>query len=140
MSVMKKLLIALAVIGTIHISANAQSKSPFDVNYKVCRVDSKYKTCDANDPAVVTTTSKATTEQKKVEQSLRRMDTYVHLGYRPSNVVSNKRNPRIVVMYDDPNGAYEGKSTQINDGVQKNKVRNVNYLDTSVDLPSNDGN
>lgn len=135
---MKKILIAPVLIAIMHFGANAQS-SQYDQNFKVCRIDDKYHVCSEEDPTVMVTKDKAKDDKRKVEASLRRMDTYVHLGYPQRNVVSNKRNPRIVVSYDDPNGAYKGEETMINDGVQANKVRNVNYLDNSVTLPPVDG-
>jgi hypothetical protein len=74
------------------------------------------------------------------------MDTSVYLGYSSNPIPgfsgmipSNRRNPRIRVTIDDPTAAYQGKESMINDGVQLNKERNINYLDTSVELPPSDG-
>ena len=46
---------------------------------------------------------------------------------------------RIRVTYDEPGAAYEGKESMINDGVRKNKQRNINTNNGAYDLPPNDG-
>jgi hypothetical protein len=135
---MKKILLALAMIGVIHFNADAQAKkkSVYAKNYHICLTDSKYKVCKSS------VAKKNNTIGRKLavnnpEPSLAMMDTYVHLGYAPG--YSNKHNPRIRVAIDDPNAPYQGKESMQNDGVQKNKERNINYLDNSVVLPPNDG-
>jgi hypothetical protein len=135
---MKKILLALALIGLVRYAADAQKKSIYDKNYKVCLANGKYRTCNSEAPAAKTKRVVISDESEKVA-SLRRMDTYVHMGYRPSNTTSNKRNPRILLSYDDPQAPYLGEESRTNDGVQKNIQRNINYLDNSVDLPPNDG-
>lgn len=133
---MKKILLALSIIGLISHNAGAQTKkSIYAKNYPVCLSGSTYKVC---------TTTKAELGRKETadnpDPSLRMMDTYVHMGYGSRHTyASNKRNPRIRVAIDDPHAPYEGKESMINDGVQKNKERNINYLDNSVVLPPNDG-
>ena len=134
---MKKILLALAVLGLINTGANAQ-KSKFDKNYKVCMADGKYRTCNPEAPAATTKHVVTTNEPQKVA-SLRKLDTYVHMGYIPSNTTSRMKNPRILVSYDDPQAPYLGQESRVNDGVQKNIDRNINYLDYSTDLPPNDG-
>lgn len=132
---MKKLFIALSLIGLVQFSANAQSKNA--QNYKICLKGDKYQVCDGS------STPRAMKKQKAKDAhtiaSLRRMDTYVHLGYSSSAAFSNKRNPRIMVSMDDPQAPYKGEESRINDGVKKNIDRNVNYLDNSIVLPANDG-
>ena len=124
--------------GIVSWGAEAQNgKSKFDQNYKVCIKGDKYAVCDEVDKMneKVGRDVKLTND----DRALRRFDTHVHLGYATANAYSNKNNPRIRVSYDDPNGAYEGEETMINDGVEKNKARNINYLDGSMQLPPNDG-
>ncbi|MBA3829625.1 MAG: hypothetical protein H0X33_11860 [Taibaiella sp.] len=45
----------------------------------------------------------------------------------------------IKVSGDDANAPYEGKNSKANDGVKKNKQRNINYQNTSERLPASDG-
>jgi hypothetical protein len=134
---MKKILLALGIIGILPFSAEAQKKSVYDKNYPVCIADNKYVLC--NDAAKATEEVGRDVKVTSPDKSLRMFDSYVHMGYRTTPSASNRRNPRILVSYEDPNGAYEGKETRINDGVQKNKARNLNYLDGSVQLPPVDG-
>jgi hypothetical protein len=133
---MKKILLIAAIAAIAYNNAEAQAKSAFDKNYRVCRINDKYRTCDENTELIVSNKVDKKTEQTVA--SLRRLDTYVHMGFRPSATLSSRRNPRIHVAYDDPNGAYEGKETMINDGVKKNIHRNLNYI-TGTEVPPNDG-
>lgn len=134
---MKKILFALVLLG-IGASAEAQTtRSMYNKNYPICLVDGSYKVCPGHNASELGRSEIV----KSPEASLRMMDTSVFLGYSntPFMIPSNRRNPRIRVTIDDPNAAYEGKESMINDGVQKNKARNINYLDTSVELPPSDG-
>ncbi len=136
---MKKILLALLIAGILPLGANAQhkAKSRFDKNYKVCIKGDKYAVCDEVDKMneQVGRDVKVTSD----DRALHMFDTHVHMGYARSYGASNKNNPRIRVSYEDPNGAYKGKETMINDSVKKNINRNINYLDESVQLPPNDG-
>ena len=129
------------MIGATTCVATAQKKSVNAKNYHICLIDSKYQVC----PKSKTSELGRTAVTINPEESLRMMDTHVYMGYSSpfpgfsGMVPSNRRNPRIRVTIDDPNAPYQGKESMINDGVQKNKVRNVNYLDTSVELPPSDG-
>lgn len=142
---MKKILFAIMVlaIGTTSADAQTKGKSAKSVNaknYPICLVGEEYKVCPVHTNAQLGRSEIV----NNPEASLRMMDTSVYLGYTntPSYgimVPSNRRNPRIRVTIDDPNAPYQGKESMINDGVQKNKVRNINYLDSSVQLPPSDG-
>jgi hypothetical protein len=134
---MKKILLALAIIGSLSYSAEAQKKSKFDINYKVCLANGKYRTCNSEAPAAKTKRVVLSDEEQTVA-SLRKMDTYVHMGYK-STALSNKKNPRFVVIYDDARAPYLGKESMTNDGVQNTRERNINYLNTTTELPPNDG-
>lgn len=133
---MKSSLLALIVIGMIHFSANAQEekKSEFDINYKVCKIGDKYKTCDENTPAFAPEKDNEKAIKKQVA-ALRKFDEHV---YVKSTTQSAKKNPRFTVSYEE--SAYKGEASMINDGVAKNKARNINYMNTSVELPPVDGN
>jgi hypothetical protein len=137
---MKQIFLVCTALGLMLTNAKAQKSSQYDINYKICKVHDKYDACGEHDPTVISE-PKPTDNKAAVAASLRRLDT--HVNVKPSSEnrqISFKGNPRFSVLYDDPNGAYEGKETRINDGVQKNVHRNINYLDNSVDLPPNDGN
>jgi hypothetical protein len=132
---MKKILLALAVIGFGTFTAEAQSKkSIYDKNYPVCMVDGKYQVCPVSNKAE---TAGRTAEITGPDASFRMLDTSVYLGYsRPGSSATG--NPRIRVTIDDPQAPYEGKESMTNDGVQKNKRRNLHH-NTGVELPPNDG-
>lgn len=115
---MKKILLALSVIGLIHFNADAKTnkKSIYAKNYHMCLANNTYKVCNSGKKANIG--RKAFVNDPT--PSLSMMDTYVHLGYGSSTpAFSNKRNPRIRVAIDDPNAPYQGKESMQNDGVQK---------------------
>jgi hypothetical protein len=134
---MKNLFLALAVIGLSYSSTNAQTignsaNSKHAKNYSVCLKGGQYTLCNPN---ITTPDVGRTTETN--EASLALMTTTVHMG-NVSN--SNARfKSRIRVTYDDPNAPYLGEESMVNDGVQKNKVRNINTNNAAYDLPPNDG-
>ncbi len=135
---MKQIIFALGIAFLSQADATAQTtKSANAINYNVCMHGNGYKVCDEHSAKKQKQGAQVVTEAP--DPSLSLLNTQVNMGYRPVAVNSNRRNPRFLVSYDDPNGAYEGKETKINDGVQKNKIRNINYLDASVVLPPNDG-
>lgn len=136
---MKKILLALTILSTLSFTeANAQ-KSKFDKNYPVCRRGNGYAVCGQNQsPISNMPTVSSTTDEEQVSQSLRRKDTYVHLGYS-RRLYSNRHNPRILVSVDDPAAPYKGEESRTNDGVHANIERNINYLDNTMVLPPNDG-
>jgi hypothetical protein len=135
---MKKIFLILTTVSIATSSTYAQTSGNAQ-NYRICRVDGKYRACDNNMPLIVTTTEpREETEKKNI--SLRKLDTYTEAKTQLV-LASAKRNERIKISYiDDHNSGYEGKETMLNDGVGKNKERNVNYLNASVDLPRVDGN
>ena len=136
---MKKILLAFTAFGLMHICASGQTKSKYDVNYKICKIHDKYDVCGENTPTVVSE-PKPEDNRQEVAASLRKLDTHVRVkSADETRIYSVKGNKRFSVLYDDPNGVYEGKETRANDGVQKNIHRNINYLDNSVTLPPNDG-
>ena len=134
---MKKLLIALSAMTVFAFNAEAQSK--FDKNYKICKSDDAYKVCNTAEMAKANTEVGREGSPGEASASLRLLDSHTHLGYTSTPVTSKMKNPRIRVSIDDPNAPYQGEESMANDGVQKNKTRNINYLDASVILPPVDG-
>lgn len=67
----------------------------------------------------------------------------VYTTSQNTNVVystgSYKRNPRLTASYDVPSDLYNGNDVMINDGVEKNKKRNINYLDFNGGKVPSDG-
>lgn len=148
---MKHSILMLAVFGMTYFSANAQNgeakKSEYDINYKVCRINGKYTTCSDNTPTVVNTPSyerKMQSQQEKVNaktlDGLRRYDSYTRvLPLQPVVVTAPKAIAKIDQRFEGTSAAYHGNPTPENDGIAKNKERNINYLNSSVNLPPNDG-
>lgn len=136
---MKQILFALGLTCFVQLNAGAQTKgNPNAINYNVCMHGNGYQVCDEHAAKTQMQGGHVVTEAP--DPSLSLLNTQVNMGYRSAVANSNRRNPRFRVSFDDPNGAYQGKETKINDGVQKNKQRNINYLDATVQLPPNDGN
>jgi hypothetical protein len=132
---MKKLLLALSAFGLFAFNAEAKGNKNAK-NYKICLVNDTYQVCDKASNKIAKVGREVKTDNSGA--SLRMLDSYTHLGYG-SNVSSNRNNPRIRVSIDDPMAPYEGKESMVNDGVQKNISRNINYLDASIDLPPVNG-
>jgi hypothetical protein len=128
---MKQLLLFLTILGL------GLPYTGFSQNYRICLIDNKYTICDKKTP-IIHYSKKALARDKVVMEKLQKMDTEVFMGYsEPASVAKTRSNMRVYV--DDPNGAYQGSPTLINDGVRKNMVRNINYGNGGVDLPPNDG-
>lgn len=139
---MKNLILALAV-ATLPVVAHAQKsysngESAYDQNYKVCRIDGTYTVCSENTPTIVNTKKAAAKNDKTITQ-LHKLDRYVYVNPEPKVVTSSKHNSHFSASYDDPNAAYQGKESAINDGVDKNISRNINYINNNSNLPPNDG-
>lgn len=135
---MKTLIVALAAT-VIAFSAEAQTgksaNSKFAQNYSVCQVGGTYTVCD-RDAAMTSTAGRTETTTMSSRNSMAMSETLVYMGERNNTSARG----RIRVSYpDDPNGAYEGKETRINDGVEENKQRNLNQYNDAVVLPANDG-
>ena len=130
---MKKLLLLLAAAAFTSEASLAQNSanSKFAKNYRVCLIGDKYQVCDNSEP--IATNLGRTTETSEV---FGMQNTYVHMGYGTGNA---RFRGRIRVTYDEPGAAYEGKESMINDGLRKNKQRNINTNNGAYDLPPNDG-
>ena len=133
---MKNAILALALAGLTFTTAEAQSSanSKFAKNYSICLVGNNYQPCN---PDVVKSDVGWTTDQKQVESSLGIRSTEIHMG---QSTRSNARfRSGIRVTYDDPNAPYLGEESMVNDGVDKNRVRNINTNNAGYDLPPNTG-
>lgn len=143
---MKKIFLALGLFGLITAHANAQnegksSNSKFAQNYPVCMTSHGYHVCSAPEAALPTTTTVVPDNSAlNMTASLPSDNSSVSMETAGAYTGNSRRKiTRIVVSYDDPHAPYEGKESMVNDGVQKNIIRNINYLDQSVVLPPNDG-
>ena len=90
---MKKILMALIVIGCINYSADAQiktHKSKWDINYKICKYDDGYHVCGSEPRSEMSMTSAGTYSQNNVNS---------YQGYRRSYALQQDN---IIVRYDDP--------------------------------------
>ena len=123
----------LAIAGCTATTAVAQSSanSKFAKNYPVCLVGGQYQICNSGMSSEIGRTTEVSSEGIRMET------TYVHLGSSSGN--ARYRGNRIRVSYDEPDAPYEGKESMVNDGVQKNKHRNINTNNGAYDLPPNDG-
>ncbi|HRO42678.1 MAG TPA: hypothetical protein PL009_07570 [Flavipsychrobacter sp.] len=130
---MKNLILTMALTGFAFANGYAQSgESKFAKNYPVCLSGDKYHVC--NQSAAMTPDIGRTTEVNTVYGM---QNTYVHMGYGTTGNPRYRGNIR--VTYDEPGAVYEGKETMVNDGVRKNKKRNLNTNNGAYDLPPNDG-
>lgn len=135
-----KILVIAAAATVFAFSANAQqtgksANSKFAQNYSVCQTGGNYHPCSQAE-AMTSNTGRTETVANTGMGSIAMSETTVYMGERNNTIGRG----RIRVSYpDDPNGAYEGKETRINDGVQDNKQRNLNQYNDAVVLPANDG-
>jgi|ERR1043165_8458084 hypothetical protein len=140
---MKKVIMALMVLGSIHYSATAQSNSKWAKNYKVCHVGNTYQICDKADPVVVAPSPAikvSTTPMATPCEPISMSNTYGFAGY--------SRTPQggIRASYEGRNGEiidvrapYHGDPSRQYDGPEKNEYRNLNYQDNTMTLPPSDG-
>jgi hypothetical protein len=148
---MKQSLLMLTVIGMMHFSADAQNKetpkSKFDINYKVCRIDNKkYTTCSETTPTVIYTPKyqqkieKQEQEYQKTIDGLRKYDMYIHVHpLPPVEILAKRFLGEATPSFSGTEAAKRRLPMLENDGYAKINYRNLNYLNTSVELPTNDG-
>jgi hypothetical protein len=135
---MKQLLLILAILGISHSNINAQNSSNAK-NYRVCRVDGVYHTCNDSDPLVVTT-KPVVDKTNAAQASMRKYDTYTKVESLPISVMSNKKNKNIVISCNESDEINNGCSLQANVVLDATEARNANNLKTSnAALPLNDG-
>lgn len=145
---MRHSILALAVIGMMHSSANAQNnegkKSQFDINYKVCRIDNKkYTTCSEETPTVIYTPTyrrfldRQDDGYQKTIDGLRKYDSYIIYHPLPPVVIESKRisNAATTPAYSGTAAAGRQIAMLENDGIAKIRARNLNYTNTSDPLP-----
>ncbi len=120
-------LLTLFVTGFTYTSEAQNKKSDADQNFRICFVNGQYIACDADAPL----TSAGTMYEAQPQEIPAPPPVYIGKG--------TARKSRMQVSFDDPNAPYQGVNSQVNDGVEKNKDRNVNYLDTSTPIPPSDG-
>ncbi len=132
---MKRILLALAVIGLTFTGASAQSSanSKFAKNYPVCLIDGKYQICNSGVKQDI-----GRTTEVSAETFVEMETTTVHMGQR-TNTGNTINRGRIRVTYDNMNDPYNGNPAMQYDGPADNKQRNIRYLNTSHPIPPNDG-
>jgi len=89
---MKKILMALIVIGCINYSADAQTKtnkSKYDINYKICKYEDGYHVCGTQPRNEMTMNSSGTYRQNNVNS---------YEGYKRDYALQQDN---IIVKYDD---------------------------------------
>ena len=132
---MKKIFMALTMVGLIHLSAEAQDKdshSPFAENYKICKYSNGYAVCGDQ-------SSQATSAYTM------RLLTPIISNSTPCTSATTETNGNdywhhnIKVSYDNADNPYEGLPSKQNDGPQKNEERNLNTNQSDMVLPANDG-
>lgn len=120
-------LLSLFLTGLAYKSEAQNKKSNADQNFRICFVNGQYVACDADAPL----TSAGTVYESQPEETP--ATPQVHIGK------GSARKSRIQVAFDDPNAPYLGVNSQVNDGVDRNKERNINYMDSSAPIPPSDG-
>jgi hypothetical protein len=129
--------IFLSALCTLSLATGAfAQKSAYSANaknYSVCYQDNRYRICDGSAsvaaPAAVSTISTSAS-------------TSITTRGRNISFTSPSRRARrsgMRVIYDTPNGPYEGNEILQNDGVSSNKERNLNQYNDAVHLPPSDG-
>ncbi|MBS1687187.1 MAG: hypothetical protein JSS96_00575 [Bacteroidetes bacterium] len=90
---MKKILMALIMIGCINYSADAQTRkthrSKYDINYKICKYEDGYHVCGTQPRSEMDMTSSGTYQQNNVNS---------YEGYRRDYALQQDN---IIVRYDD---------------------------------------
>lgn len=139
---MKQILMALAVVAFLHNSAEAQAKkSKYDVNYKVCKSDNGYATCGREGHVRYMTNNTMPADQ--TTEIILVPVAVADDNNLDMNVVNSYegyyRRHNIVVGEDEMNAPYQGLPSQQYDGPDRNAQRNLNYNQTSIELPPSDG-
>ena len=150
---MKKIIIALTLIGCVSFSASAKlPKRHLCQNYRVCQVGGTYQVCGAESSAVSLKKWAAKDESTKAwaakDESTRtwaandqKLTTWSANDLSMNSVHSyagyyRKHN---IVVSDDMRAPYEGEPSRQWDGPVKNEVRNINTNQSSIYLPPNTG-
>jgi hypothetical protein len=136
---MKKILIALTIIGTVHYSANAQTKHNFAQNYPVCRANDAYTICGEAPTATNTTPGGAAESTTVLQNEEAPQNTQWVQMNEVNSYEGYYQRHHIIVSYDDPRNPYNGLPSIQDDGPAKNDQRNLNYNQTNVVLPSVNG-
>lgn len=112
----------------------SKGRSKYDVNYKVCVVNDRYKVCNPDEPTIQTTNANQVATTQSVNNgnaaSLSMNQSGVYMGY------TSKKHSNIKVWDED------NADEQLNvaaDGKGKATYRNINYNNGSVSLPPSDG-
>lgn len=120
-------ILTLLLTGAAYASEAQNKKSDADQNFRICFVNGQYIACGTDAPLTAAGTVYEAEPQKMPDTPP------VHVGK------GSARKSHMQVAYDDPNAPYQGVDSQVNDGVDRNKERNINYMNNSAPIPPNDG-
>lgn len=145
---MKKVLIALIVLGISGFSAEAKTKTKKaaadnNPNYRVCLDNGTYYTCGKEGDGAPVSMGK--TKVAKINSMDRKAwsvpcdDPSVALNVNHISSYQGYYRKHNIIVSDDMHNPYEGKVSQQNDGPAENDYRNLNYNQTSIYLPPNSG-
>ena len=113
--------------------AQSSANSKWAKNYPVCLVGNQYQICNSGEKQDIGRTTEVSQDGYLSIET-----TTVHLG-RSTTSGNTINRGRIRVTYDKMNDPYWGRPAMSNDGVNTNKYRNLNYLNSSHPIPANDG-
>jgi hypothetical protein len=139
---MKKILIALIVIGVANFSADAKDKKNcinHSQNYKVCQSNGTYQICGQKSDMDNKTTMH---KRRNVDQQAWMPPMTEPTSMLSMNTVNSyegfykKHN---IIVSDDMHKPYEGEASRQYDGPAKNDYRNMNVNQTSMFLPPSSG-
>lgn len=126
----KIIMLATAAFSFTQADVNAQTS-----NKKDCATKTVIVTQSGKEDSKLT----ATYELPENKSGKKEAEAPCEITYVRYETSSHKNNPRLKADYDMPGDVYEGKEVLSNDGVAKNRERNINYLDFSVRRVPNDG-
>jgi hypothetical protein len=138
---MKKILLALTMIGMIHYSAEAKPNSKkhnYNENYQVCKLDNAYTICGET-PTPATMTPASVGANTNILPTATENVQSAQTNQASPSYTGNYQQHNIAVFYDDPRNPYEGLPSRQDDGPGKNEERNLNFNQTSVTLPPVNG-
>jgi|GEM_PF-3855067 len=135
---MKKILIALIVIGVTSFSADAKTKKNSNCsknpNYRVCLSNGTYQVCGKEGSKAVNMNRDTQTWEVSMSQPTADMDVNTVNSYEG---FYRKHN---ILVSDEMDKPYKGEASRQWDGPAKNEYRNMNYNNTTEYIAPSSGN